>query len=92
MKDSPYIVKIEHVVAGIKAIIGVRSFNIQPAWAGPESECPSDMDKTGYVEAEWDLLDHNGNLSAWLNQSRTREIDEEIEQVILQELTMGGRE
>ena len=58
--------RVELTVCGIPCQAVILSFLKVPAWTGPASTCPSDLDYYGYEEIEYVLLDRKGYKADWL--------------------------
>lgn len=69
---SRYLRIVPATFSGIPCLVGVHYFRAIPPWRGSAQSCPSDLDWTGYTEAEWDLLNLRGYRIEWLE----RKVDE----------------
>ena len=78
-----YLATIEHRIAGIPCLIGVRDFvKVQGSFS---FNAPSDLDYSGYTEMSYDVLDRKGLIAAWLERKVTD--DSDIREVISKELS-----
>lgn len=65
----------DHRIAGIPCVIRVDHFFRQDADIGTWS---SDLDCSGYIEAEYTICDRRGRPAPWLERKRTPDDDTEI--------------
>ena len=65
----------DHRIGGIPCVIRVDHFFRQPADHGTWD---SDLDYSGYIEAEYTICDRRGRPAPWLERKRTPDDDTEI--------------
>ena len=71
-----YLYQFESQIAGIPCLIGVSWYDGQ---RGSFSyNAASDLDYHGWFEAEWHILDCEGNLAPWLAEKMTRADDDRV--------------
>ena len=66
---NKYLVQFDHTIAGEPCQIGVMSYHYQPRWPGYAEDCPSDLEFYGYVEADYVILDADGDYKEELQDS-----------------------
>lgn len=65
----------DHRIAGIPCVIRVDSFYRQ---APDYGTWDSDLDCSGYIEADYTICDRRGRPAPWLERKRTPDDDTEI--------------
>lgn len=76
---------IPHRISGIPCLIEVNDCTVVPAWKGPASTAPSDLDYRGYTEIDFTICDRKGRPAKWLEDKTTEDERAEIEEKILVE-------
>jgi hypothetical protein len=81
---SEYLSTFETTIVGIPCQIAVTDFtSVKGSF---DMNASSDLDYHGYTECDYLVLDRKGYKAGWLEKKITRDIDDHIKSLILDEM------